>query len=37
MTDNGVGIPADMLEQVFDPFMQVASAREHAHGGLASA
>ena len=34
MTDNGVGIPADMLEQVFDPFMQVASAREHAHGGL---
>ena len=34
VSDNGVGIPGDMLEQVFDPFMQVASAREHAHGGL---
>jgi signal transduction histidine kinase/ActR/RegA family two-component response regulator len=34
VTDNGVGIPADMIEHVFDPFTQVASAREHAHGGL---
>ena len=34
VTDNGVGIPGDMIERVFDPFMQVASTREQAHGGL---
>ena len=34
VTDNGVGIPAEMVEHVFDPFTQVASARQHAHGGL---
>jgi signal transduction histidine kinase/ActR/RegA family two-component response regulator len=34
VTDNGVGIPPEMVEHVFDPFTQVASARQHAHGGL---
>ena len=34
VTDTGVGIPPEMVEHVFDPFTQVASARQHAHGGL---
>ena len=34
VTDSGVGIPAEMVDHVFDPFTQVASARQHAHGGL---
>jgi signal transduction histidine kinase/ActR/RegA family two-component response regulator len=34
VSDNGVGIPPEMVEHVFDPFTQVASARQHAHGGL---
>ena len=34
VTDSGVGIPAEMVDHVFDPFAQVASARQHAHGGL---
>jgi signal transduction histidine kinase len=34
VADNGVGIPTDMIEHVFDPFMQVASTRQQAHGGL---
>jgi len=34
VTDSGVGIPPDMIDRVFDPFMQVASTREQAHGGL---
>jgi PAS domain S-box-containing protein len=32
--DHGVGIPADMLDGIFDPFTQVESTRRHAQGGL---
>jgi CheY-like chemotaxis protein len=32
--DNGVGIPADMLEKVFELFTQVGVALERAQGGL---
>jgi CheY-like chemotaxis protein len=32
--DNGAGIPADMLEQVFDMFTQVRRTVDHAQGGL---
>jgi PAS domain S-box-containing protein len=32
--DNGVGIPADMLERVFDLFTQVGGALDRAQGGL---
>jgi len=34
VVDNGVGIPPDMLRRVFDPFIQVGAARDHAIGGL---
>ena len=32
--DNGVGLDASMIETVFDPFVQVSSARHLAQGGL---
>ena len=32
--DNGVGIPADMLEKIFDLFTQVGGAIERSQGGL---
>lgn len=32
--DTGVGIPADMLEQIFDLFKQVGHTYSRAHGGL---
>jgi CheY-like chemotaxis protein/anti-sigma regulatory factor (Ser/Thr protein kinase) len=32
--DNGVGIPADMLPKVFDPFTQLGHAYNRAQGGL---
>lgn len=32
--DNGIGIPADMLDAIFEMFTQVASSLERAHGGL---
>ncbi|MBQ5939790.1 ATP-binding protein [Massilia sp. AB1] len=32
--DNGVGLEPEMLERVFDPFVQVASASHLAQGGL---
>ena len=32
--DDGVGIPADMLEQVFEPFTQVEARDRPVHGGL---
>jgi len=32
--DNGVGLDAAMIERVFDPFVQVSSARHLAQGGL---
>lgn len=34
VTDNGIGIQAEMLPKVFDMFAQVDSASEHAQGGL---
>jgi PAS domain S-box-containing protein len=34
VSDNGIGIPADMLEQVFDLFIQTPLSRELAQGGL---
>jgi PAS domain S-box-containing protein len=34
IADNGVGIPAHMLERVFDMFTQVEGAGERAHDGL---
>ena len=32
--DDGIGIPSESLERVFDVFTQVPAAREHARGGL---
>jgi PAS domain S-box-containing protein len=32
--DNGIGIGADALPRIFDPFTQARSASEHAQGGL---
>jgi signal transduction histidine kinase len=34
VADSGMGIPADMLERVFDLFAQVRAARERSKGGL---
>ena len=34
VSDNGIGIPAEMLGRVFDLFTQVGSALERAQGGL---
>jgi signal transduction histidine kinase/ActR/RegA family two-component response regulator len=34
VSDNGVGIPADMLAKVFDLFMQVEGTLERSQGGL---
>ncbi|HEX8784908.1 MAG TPA: ATP-binding protein, partial [Telluria sp.] len=34
VSDNGIGIEPDMLQQVFDAFVQVGSARHLAQGGL---
>ncbi len=34
VADNGVGLDAAMIERVFDPFVQVGSARHLAQGGL---
>jgi CheY-like chemotaxis protein/two-component sensor histidine kinase len=34
VSDNGVGIPADMLERIFDMFTQVDHSLEKSHGGL---
>lgn len=31
--DQGVGVPEDALESIFDPFLQVDLARDHASGG----
>jgi PAS domain S-box-containing protein len=32
--DNGMGIPAEMLEHIFEPFAQLDRSFEHADGGL---
>jgi PAS domain S-box-containing protein len=32
--DSGIGIPAEMLHQIFEPFVQVGSAGHRADGGL---
>ena len=34
VSDNGVGLASDMLERVFDPFVQIGSASHLAQGGL---
>jgi CheY-like chemotaxis protein len=34
VTDNGIGIPADMLSRVFEMFTQVDRSLEKTHGGL---
>jgi CheY-like chemotaxis protein len=34
VTDTGIGISADKLPHIFDPFMQVDPASERTHGGL---
>jgi PAS domain S-box-containing protein len=34
VTDNGVGISADMLPRIFEMFVQVTSVRDRAEGGL---
>jgi CheY-like chemotaxis protein len=34
VSDSGVGIPAELLERVFDPFVQGARELDRSHGGL---
>ena len=34
VADSGIGIPADMLPHIFEPFTQVESSRLHSEGGL---
>jgi signal transduction histidine kinase len=34
VTDSGVGIPADQLEAIFEPFTQVDSSASRVHGGV---
>jgi signal transduction histidine kinase len=34
VSDNGIGIPAEMLERIFDMFTQVESAQQRSQGGL---
>ena len=34
VTDNGIGIPADVLPKIFEMFSQGKSERQHAEGGL---
>jgi signal transduction histidine kinase/ActR/RegA family two-component response regulator len=34
ITDNGIGIPPDMLEKIFDVFMQIERSMKQAQGGL---
>jgi PAS domain S-box-containing protein len=34
VTDDGVGIPSEMLGRIFDPLVQVAPTLDRAHGGL---
>jgi PAS domain S-box-containing protein len=34
VTDNGVGIPADLLEQIFEPYRQASQSKERTTGGL---
>ena len=33
VTDDGVGIPADLVERVFDPFFRIESSRNRETGG----
>jgi signal transduction histidine kinase len=34
VTDQGIGVPAEMLERIFEPFVQQSEARQRAPGGL---